>query len=252
MKLENYEVHLPSYSIGDKIYEKIGPVCESYGKRVLVIGGRKALAAAYDKIAAYVAQTNLEIIGTEIYGENCTYATVERLRALPLYQEADMVFGVGGGKALDTVKCLCIPDDKPVFSFPTIASNCAATTSVSIMYNEDGTFLKPHFFIRPVMHAFIDTQIIAQAPSQYMWAGIGDTYAKYYEALSGRAAGAFHRRGGGGQSDVQGPFATVQRPGLRGSQAGLVYLCGGAGSAGHRGHHGDCLHLSHQGLHSRL
>lgn len=183
MKLENYEVHLPSYSIGDKIYEKIGPVCESYGKKVLVIGGRKALAAAYDKIAAYVAQTNLEIIGIEIYGENCTYATVERLRALPLYQEADMVFGVGGGKALDTVKCLCIPDDKPVFSFPTIASNCAATTSVSILYNEDGTFLKPHFFIRPVMHAFIDTQIIAQAPSQYMWAGIGDTYAKYYEAL---------------------------------------------------------------------
>lgn len=183
MKLENYEVHLPSYSIGDKIYEKIGPVCESYGKKVLVIGGRKALAAAYDKIAAYVAQTNLEIIGTEIYGENCTYATVERLRALPLYQEADMVFGVGGGKALDTVKCLCIPDDKPVFSFPTIASNCAATTSVSILYNEDGTFLKPHFFICPVMHAFIDTQIIAQAPSQYMWAGIGDTYAKYYEAL---------------------------------------------------------------------
>ena len=50
------------------------------------------------------------------------------------------------------------------------------------MYNEDGTFLKPHFFIRPVMHSFIDTEIIAKAPAQYMWAGIGDTYAKYYEA----------------------------------------------------------------------
>ena len=24
MKLENYEVHLPSYSIGDRIYDKIG------------------------------------------------------------------------------------------------------------------------------------------------------------------------------------------------------------------------------------
>ena len=93
-----------------------------------------------------------------------------------------MVFGVGGGKALDTVKCLCITDDKPVFAFPTIASNCSACTSVSIMYNEDGTFLKPHFFVRPVMHSFIDTEIIAKAPSQYMWAGIGDTYAKYYEA----------------------------------------------------------------------
>lgn len=41
MKLENYEMHLPSYSIGDKIYDKIGPVCESYGKTVLVIGGRE-------------------------------------------------------------------------------------------------------------------------------------------------------------------------------------------------------------------
>ena len=183
MKLENYEVHLPNYSIGDKIYDKIGPVCESYGRKVLVIGGRKALDAAYNKIRSYVEQTNLEIIGKEIYGENCTYATVEKLRAMPLYQEADMVFGVGGGKALDTVKCLCITDDKPVFAFPTIASNCSACTSVSIMYNEDGTFLKPHFFIRPVMHSFIDTEIIAKAPSQYMWAGIGDTYAKYYEAM---------------------------------------------------------------------
>lgn len=49
MKLENYEVHLPNYSIGDKIYDKIGPVCESYGKKLLIIGGRRALNAAEDK-----------------------------------------------------------------------------------------------------------------------------------------------------------------------------------------------------------
>jgi len=182
MKLENYEVHLPSYSIGDKIYDKIGPVCESYGKTVFVIGGEKALDAAYEKICSYVEKTNLQIIGKEIFGKDCTYKTVDRLRAMPVYQEADMVFGVGGGKALDTVKCLCITDDKPVFTFPTIASNCSACTSVSIMYNDDGTFLKPDFFVRPAMHAFIDTEIIAKAPAKYMWAGIGDTYAKYYEA----------------------------------------------------------------------
>lgn len=145
MKLENYEVHLPSYSIGDHIYDKIGSVCESYGKTVLLIGGRRALKAAEGKIRTYVAKTNLEIIGVELYGSDCTYETVEKLRQLPVYHKADMVFGVGGGKALDTVKCLCITDDKPVFTFPTIASNCAACTSVSIMYNEDGTFLKPNF-----------------------------------------------------------------------------------------------------------
>ena len=104
MKLENYEVHLPSYSIGNTIYDKIGPVCESYGKTVLVIGGRQALDAALDKIRAAVEQTNLKIIGVELFGQDCTYANVERLRAMPIYHEADMVFGVGGGKALDTVK----------------------------------------------------------------------------------------------------------------------------------------------------
>ena len=85
---------------------------------------------------------------------------------MPLYHEADMVFGVGGGKALDTVKCLCIPDDKPVFSFP---DHCLQLLGhvrrCPFMYNEDGTFLKPHFFVRPSMHAFIDTEIIAKAPS---------------------------------------------------------------------------------------
>lgn len=118
MKLENYEVHLPNYSIGNQIYDRIGPVCESYGRTVLVIGGEKALAAAYDKIERAVQKTNLQIIGKVLYGEDCTYAAVDRLRQMPLYRQADMVFGVGGGKALDTVKCLCIPDDKPVFAFP--------------------------------------------------------------------------------------------------------------------------------------
>lgn len=72
MKLENYEVHLPSYSIGNTIYDKIGPVCESYGKTVLVIGGELALEAAYDKIRAAVDKTKLTIIGKELFGEDCT------------------------------------------------------------------------------------------------------------------------------------------------------------------------------------
>lgn len=108
MKLENYEVHLPSYSIGDKIYDKIGLVCESYGKTVLVIGGKRALEAAYDKIKAAVDQTNLTIIGKELYGKDCTYQTVEKLRALPVYQEADMVFGVGSGFMTPLISVLII------------------------------------------------------------------------------------------------------------------------------------------------
>ncbi|MDO4554339.1 MAG: iron-containing alcohol dehydrogenase family protein [Lachnospiraceae bacterium] len=182
MLLNNYEMNLPSYSIGQEIYKNIPEKCAPYGKKVLIIGGKKALAAAEAKILDAIKDSSLKIIGTTWYGGECTYANIERLRSLPVYQEADMVFAVGGGKCLDTCKCLCITDKKPVFTFPTIASNCAACTCVSIIYNEDGTFLKPHFFLQPPVHAFIQTEIIAQAPSRYLWAGIGDTYAKYYEA----------------------------------------------------------------------
>ncbi|NCB93528.1 MAG: iron-containing alcohol dehydrogenase family protein [Clostridia bacterium] len=182
MMLTNYEMNLPSYSIGDDIYKSVPSLCAPYGKNVLIIGGARALDASRKLICQSLLDSPLTVLDTILFGDDCTYANVERLRSLPAYQEADMVFSVGGGKCIDTCKCLCIPDDKPIFTFPTIASNCAACTSVSIMYNEDGTFLKPHFYLHPPLHAFIHTGVISKAPSRYMWAGIGDTYAKYYEA----------------------------------------------------------------------
>lgn len=44
MKLENYELHLPSYSVGKEVYNQIGKICKPYGTKVLVIGGKKALS----------------------------------------------------------------------------------------------------------------------------------------------------------------------------------------------------------------
>ena len=48
--MENYSIHLPSYSIGDKVYNKIPEICETYGKKIIAIGGHKAINAARGKI----------------------------------------------------------------------------------------------------------------------------------------------------------------------------------------------------------
>ena len=69
---------------------------------------------------------------------------------LKTVRNADMLFAIGGGKATDTVKTLADMTGKPVFTFPTIASNCSSCTSVSIMYKNNGIFLKPHFFFLPI------------------------------------------------------------------------------------------------------
>lgn len=180
--MENYSIHLPSYSIGSKVYDKIPEICEPYGTKVIAIGGHKAINATKDKIIKACEKSNLEILDFIWYGGEATYENVEELMKNPLVQQADMIFAIGGGKSTDTGKCLGIKANKPVFSFPTIASNCSACTSVSIMYYPDGRFKEPFFFAAPPVHAFIDTEILVHSPSRYMWAGMGDTYAKYFES----------------------------------------------------------------------
>lgn len=180
--MENYSMHLPSYSIGDKVYEKIPAICEPYGTKAVIIGGYKAMAAAKEKIQKACVHSNIEILDCVWYGGEASYENVGVLMAHEAVKGADMLFAVGGGKATDTVKCLGVKTGKPVFSFPTIASNCSACTSVSIMYYPDGRFKEPFFFPAPPVHAFIDTDILVHSPSRYMWAGMGDTYAKYFES----------------------------------------------------------------------
>ena len=179
--MKNYDVYLPSYSIGDDVYRKIPSICLPFGKKAVVIGGKQAMAASLDEILKY-AKEQIEILDIRWYGGEASYENVAVLEALESVRNADMIFAVGGGKALDTCKTLGENLNKPVFAFPTIASTCAATTAVSIMYHPDGSFLKPHFLKAPPKHAFIHTGILAKAPSRYLWAGMGDTYAKYFES----------------------------------------------------------------------
>ena len=180
--MENYSINLPSYSIGTDIYKKIPEICRPYGSRIIAVGGHRAMAAVREQLIEAAAGSGLEILDFIWFGGECTFEQVDRLMSLLQVQKADMIFGIGGGKALVTAKTLAVKMNKPVFTFPTIASNCAACTSVSIIYNTDGSFKQPFFFPKPAQHAFIQTSVIANTPTEYMWAGMGDTYAKYFES----------------------------------------------------------------------
>ena len=179
--MDNYSVIIPSYTVGPKAYSEIPRYCSLYGRTAVVIGGEKAMAAAKEKLLAAVAGSDLSILDFVKYGTEATYEAAAVLEANPGVQAADMIFAVGGGKATDTAKLTALHLNKPFFTFPTIASNCAAASSVAIIYNPDGSFREFVHYLDTSRHVFIDTDIIARAPWEYLWAGIGDTYAKYYE-----------------------------------------------------------------------
>ena len=169
----------PGYSVGTDAYEDIKEICPSYGKKAAIIGGRHALAAAQDKIIAAAKEAGIETVGPFWYGGEASVENIEMLK--PKVADADMIFAVGGGKAIDTCKVLSHSTDRPFFTFPTIASTCASCTSLGILYHPDGSLREYSFSKIPPKHIFIDTGIIADAPDKYLWAGIGDTMAKHYE-----------------------------------------------------------------------
>ena len=170
----------PGYTIGTDAYEDIAAVCPSYGKKAAIIGGKRALEAAADQIIAAAEKAGMEVIGPFWYGGEATRENIAML--MPQVADADMIFAVGGGKAIDTGKVLAQETNRPFFTFPTIASTCASCTSLGIIYHPDGSLREYSFSKIPPNHIFINTQVIADAPDIYLWAGMGDTMAKHYEA----------------------------------------------------------------------
>ncbi len=181
----------PGYSVGVDAYDDIKNICPAYGKKAAIIGGERALKAAADKIIAACNDAGIEVIGPFLYGGEASYKNVDKIE--PQAADADMIFAVGGGKAIDTGKALAHRTNRPFFTFPTIASTCASCTGLAIMYNLDGSLDQYEFSKVPATHIFINTQIIAEAPDRYLWAGIGDTMAKYFECtISSRDAVPSH------------------------------------------------------------
>ena len=188
-----YTSFLPDYSVGEDCYDAVPKITKQYGKTAVVIGGKTAMSKAKPYLDEAVKSSEIEIIDYIWYGGDSSYENAQMLIDNPVVQKADMIFAVGGGRAVDTCKVVFTKLDKPFFTFPTVASNCAACTAIAVIYNADGTF-KEYFYPKcPSYHTFINTRIIADSPDSLLWAGIGDALSKEYEVLfATRAEELFH------------------------------------------------------------
>ena len=174
-------VTLPNYMIGEDVYRKAGAILKKHGKTAVVVGGKTAMEKAADEIIESLKADGIAVTGKVWFGGDSTYENVEMLKRDPAVQKADMILAVGGGKACDTCKVLAEQTDKALFTFPTIASNCAPCTALAIMYDAQGRFKDNFYSARPPLFVFINDRVIAQAPVKYLQAGIGDALSKEAE-----------------------------------------------------------------------
>lgn len=102
---------------------------------------------------------------------------------------ADVVIGVGGGKAIDTAKSVSLALGKRIVIAPTVASNDSPTSRLAVLYTPDHVLSEVRLLPHNPDLVLVDTAVIARAPVRFFVAGIGDALSKKFEASQCFAAG---------------------------------------------------------------
>lgn len=152
---------------------------QPYGSRPLVVGGKQSLTVIQPYLQSFTAAVT---VATANYGQDCSEAGLLSLQEAFAQHHADLVIGVGGGKALDAAKLLAYQRHCPVVTIPTSAATCAAWTALSNLYSEVGAFQYDVGLPRCPDLLILDYDLLQTAPQRTLVAGIGDALAKWYEA----------------------------------------------------------------------
>jgi glycerol dehydrogenase len=166
---------------GSGILQTAGSAIATLGQRPLVIGGETTLAVVQSQLEQALNSVGLTA-KRAVYSPDCSEATLAHLRTAGVQHPADLIIGVGGGKALDTAKLVAHQCQIPVVTLPTSAATCAAWTGLSNVYSDRGAFRYDVGLARCPDLLILDYDLFLQAPPRLLIAGIGDAIAKWYEA----------------------------------------------------------------------
>lgn len=151
------------------------------GIRPLVVGGNQTLKVVADLLQPVLKTAKLKS-ETASYAPDCSESSLVRLKKAVQHHEADVIIGVGGGKALDMAKLLAYQCGLPIITIPTSGATCAAWTALSNVYSEAGAFQYDVTLSRCPDLLILDYGLVRTAPQRTLVAGIGDAIAKWYEA----------------------------------------------------------------------
>ncbi|MBB6647200.1 glycerol dehydrogenase [Halobellus sp. MBLA0160] len=182
-----------AYVQGRHVIDNIGEHAQTDGSRAVIIADPAVRGIVGDSIRSGLEATGLTTDFVD-FGGTCTDSGIDR--AAEEAEGADLVVGAGGGRTLDTAKAVAARHDTRMVTVPTIASTDAPTSSLSVVYTEEGEFEELRFHgVHPDL-VLVDTAVIAAAPIRFFRSGIADAIATRFEAETAIEAGAENVFGG--------------------------------------------------------
>ncbi len=172
------------YIQGAGVLDRLGHYLSSLGLEHAAI----LMSARSENAEGKQILSSLDAVGIEAstsrFGGECSLQEIAlHVDALRSAGDAvDCLVAVGGGKAVDTGKSIAYRLGVPLVVVPSLASNDAPCSAVSVIYTTEGRNDGAEFFPHSPALVVVDTRIIAAATEHYLVAGMGDAMATWYEA----------------------------------------------------------------------
>ena len=150
-------------------------------RRAAVLGSERCLANEGKKAIESMKRAEIDVVIAQFHGE-CSVLEIEaQVRALQSSQ-IDYLIALGGGKTVDAGKCIAHRLNVPSVVAPTLASNDAPCSALSVVYTPEGVQESVEYFARSPSLVIVDTNVVTEADERYLVAGMGDAIATWYEA----------------------------------------------------------------------
>lgn len=173
------------YVQGENEIKNLGYFVKTFGDSALLIAHPDDVKRVKAKLEETQEKFGVTFIECGFEGE-CSRQEVARLQKVAKENDCACTIGLGGGKAIDTAKC--VAEGEALIIVPTIAATDAPTSHSAVLYTPEGAFDDYAYYKQSPSVVLVDTTVIASAPTRFLVAGMGDAISTYFEARATSAS----------------------------------------------------------------